>query len=127
MYTFISEQWRQLYAQSVGSFHTSLYVAITEDGQYLTHQRLCSILHSLLMALQMDTQRYNAHSFCVGVVTTATQANIPDPLIQLMGDGKGSSYLTYIKTSPVDLAKFSKGLITNDCDPDTTVPTQVQP
>ena len=40
---------------------------------------------------------------------------------------KYSSYLTYIKTSPADLAKLSKRLITKDCDPDTTVPAQAQP
>ena len=100
---------------------------ILEDGRYLTRQRLCSILHSLLTTLQIETQKYNTHSFRVGAATTARQANIPDPLIQLMGRWKSSAYLTYIKTSPADLAKLSKRLITNDRDPDTTEPTQAQP
>ena len=58
---------------------------ILEDGRYLTHQHLCSILHSLLTPPQIDTQKYNTHNFRVGATTTARQANIPDPLIQLMG------------------------------------------
>ena len=53
----------------------------------------------LLTKLQIDTSKYNTHSF---------QANIPDSLIQLMGRWKSNAYLTYVKISPMELAKLSK-------------------
>ena len=93
---------------------------ILKDGRYLTRQRLCSLLDSLLTTLQIDTRKYNTHSFRVGAATPARQANIPDALIQLMGRWKSSAYLTYIKTSPTDLAKLSKCLITNYQHTDAT-------
>ena len=86
---------------------------ILEDGKYLTRQRLCTLLDSLLIKLRINTQNYNTHSFRIGAATTARQANIPDPLIQLMGRWKSNAYLTYIKTPPTKLAKLSKCLITN--------------
>ena len=58
---------------------------ILEDRKYLTHQRLCTLLNGLLTELHIDTQKYNTHSFHIAAATTARQANIPDPLIQLMG------------------------------------------
>ena len=92
---------------------------ILEDGRYLTRQCLCSLLDSLLTTLRIDTRKYNTHSFRVGAATTARKVNIPDVLIQLMGRWKSSAYLTYIKTSPTDLAKLSKCLITNHPHPCT--------
>ena len=77
---------------------------ILEDGKYLTCQRLCTLLDSLLIKLRIDTQNYHTHSFCSRTATTARQANIPDPLIQLMGGWKSNAYLTYIKTPPTELA-----------------------
>lgn len=86
---------------------------ILEDGRYLTRQRLCSLLDSVLTKLQIDSRKYNTHSFRIGAATTARQANIPDALIQLMGRWKSNAYLTYIKTPPTELAKLSKCLVTN--------------
>ena len=94
---------------------------ILEDGKNLTRQRLCNLLDGLLTKLQIDTSKYNTHSFCIGAATTARQANIPDSLIQLMRKWKSNAYLTYVKTSPVELAKLSKHLITNYQLPHTIV------
>ena len=96
--------------------HCKEPVFILEDGRYLTRQRLCSLLDSVLTKLHIDNQKYNTHSFRIGAATTAREANIPDALIQLMGRWKSNAanaYLTYIKTPPADLAKLSKCLITN--------------
>ena len=58
---------------------------ILEYGKHLTRQHLCTLLNGLLTELHIDTRKYNTHSFHIGAATTARQANIPDPLIQLMG------------------------------------------
>ena len=36
---------------------------ILEDGKYLTRQRLCTLLDSLLIKLRIDIHNYNTHSF----------------------------------------------------------------
>ena len=65
---------------------------------WVGYQRLCTLLNGLLTELHIDTRKYNIHSFRIGAATTARQANIPNPLIQLMGRLKSNAYLTYIKT-----------------------------
>ena len=92
---------------------------ILENGKYLTRQHLCSLLDGLLTKLQIDTSKYNTHSFRIRAATTAKQANIPDSLIQLIGRWKSNAYMTYVKTSPVQLAKLSNHLITNYQQPHT--------
>ena len=62
----------------------------------------------------------NTHSFRIGAATTVRQANILDPLIQLIGRWKSNAYLTYIKTPPMEMAKLSKHLIINYQPPYTT-------
>ena len=85
---------------------------ILEDGKYLTRQRLNFLLNTLLTTLNIDSSKYNTHSFRIGAATTAREANIPDALIQLMGRWKSNAYLTYIKTPPTEMARLSKYLIT---------------
>ena len=87
---------------------------------WVGYQCLCTLLNGLLTELHIDTWKYNTHSFRIGAATTARQANILDPLIQLMGRWKGNAYLTYIKTPPMEMAKLSKHLINNYQPPYTT-------
>ena len=87
---------------------------------WVGYQCLCTLLNGLLTELHIDTRKYNTHSFRIGAATTARQANILDPLIQLMGRWKSNAYLTYIKTPPMEMAKLSKHLIINYQPPYTT-------
>ena len=87
---------------------------------WVGYQRFCTLLNGLLTELHIDTRKYNALSFRIGVATTARQANILNPLIQLMGRWKSNTYLTYIKTPPMEMAKLSKYLIINYQPPYTT-------
>ena len=84
---------------------------IFEDGRSLTRHQFSSALNGLLNQLQMDTQSYNTHSFRIGAATTARQANIPDPIIKMLGRWKSDAYQSYIKTPPQELSKLSKYLI----------------
>ena len=83
---------------------------ILEDGRYLTRQHFSSALEGLLKQLHINTHCYNTHSFRIGAATTARQANVPDPLIKMMGRWKSDAYLSYIRTPPQELAKVSKYL-----------------
>ena len=84
---------------------------IFEDGRSLIRHRFSSALNGLLNQLHMDTQSYNTHSFRIGAATTARQANIPDPIIKMLGRWKSHAYQSYIKTPPQELSKLSKYLI----------------
>ena len=86
---------------------------------WVDYQHLCTLLNGLLTKLYIDTRKYNTHSFRIGVATTKIQANIPNPLIQLMGRWKSNAYLTYIKI-PMEMAKLPKYLIINYQLPYTT-------
>ena len=87
---------------------------------WVGYQCLCTLLNGLLTELHSDTRKYNTHSFRIGAANSARQANILDPLIQLMGRWKSNAYLTYIKTPPMEIAKLSKHLIINYQPPYTT-------
>ena len=93
--------------------HSKGPLFILKDGKYLTQKCLCTLLNGLLIELHIKMQKYNTHSFRIGAAITARQANIPDAFIQLMGRWKSNTYLIYIKTPPVELAKLSKHLIIN--------------
>ena len=85
---------------------------IFKDGRPLTRQRFSNILNTSLSRLGYDSTLYNTHSFRIGAATTARQANIPDPSIQMLGRWKSNAYLAYIRTPPQELARFSSYLIT---------------
>ena len=83
---------------------------ILEDGRYLTRQHFSSAPEGLLKQLHINTHCYNTDSFRIGAATTARQANVPDPLIKMMGRWKSDAHLSYIRTPPQELAKVSKYL-----------------
>ena len=85
---------------------------ITERGEGLIRQIFSTALDSLLTELQLNHTHYNSHSFCIRAGTTATQENIPDACIKMLGQWQSDAYQRYIKTSPQELAKFSTILAT---------------
>ena len=77
----------------------------------------------------INPNHYNFHSFRIGAATSATQANIPDSYIKMLGHWQSNCYQRYIKTPPQELAKFSAILTTPPNQQPTSLkipPTKLQ-
>jgi len=81
---------------------------IFKDGRSLTSLRFCTELNNILQQLHLKQCNYNTHSFRIGAATSTRQANIPDSYIRMLGRWKSDAYLSYIRTSPQELATVSK-------------------
>ena len=64
----------------------------TESGQGLTRQQFCAALNLTLVALHLDCNLYNSHSFHIGAATTAAKANIPEAYIKMLGRWQSDCY-----------------------------------
>ena len=86
---------------------------ITKNHSYLTQSMFRSALKELLQQAGLHPDKYNTHSFRVGVATTAKSVGISDYHIKVLGRWQSDAYQCYIRTSPKDLANFTKMLATN--------------
>ena len=75
---------------------TPLYFFST--GQFLTRDKVTSILRLLLQRLGFATESYASHSFRIGAATTAAEAGLPPWLIQTLGRWSSNCYTQYIRT-----------------------------
>ena len=75
---------------------TPLYFFST--GQFLTRDKVTSILRSQLQRLGFATESYASHSFRIGAATTAAEAGLPPWLIQTLGRWSSNCYTQYIRT-----------------------------
>ena len=80
------------------------------DGRYLSRDRLVSSLRRVLSAANIDTSRFNGHSFRIGAATTAAKAGLEDSLIKTLGRWESTAYLRYIHTSRDQLAAVASSL-----------------
>jgi len=62
-------------AHQLSGNSTLLYFFLT--GQFLTRNKVTSILHLQLQCLGFATESYASHSFCIGAATTAAEAGLP--------------------------------------------------
>ena len=92
-----------------GSKHGPLF--IMANKHYLTPPLFRTSLHQILKSSGLSTQEYNTHSFRIGSATSAKAAGISDLHIKMLGRWQSDAYQSYIKTSPEDLAKYSKLLV----------------
>lgn len=60
---------------------------ITSYGWSHTWSSFCKKIDALLVSLQVDTTKYNTHSFHIGAATTATEAQILEAHIKYLVDG----------------------------------------
>ena len=67
-------------------------------GQFLTRDKVTSILRLQLQRLGFATESYASHSFRIGAATTATEAGLPPWLIQTLGRWSSNCYTQYIRT-----------------------------
>ena len=84
---------------------------ITQEGKGITRLAFNSALDSLLSKLQLNHKHYSTHSFRIGAATSATQAQIPDSQIKMLGRWRSDAYQRYVRTPPMELAKLSKQLV----------------
>ena len=75
---------------------TPLYFFST--GQFLTRDKVTSILRLLLQRLGFATESYASHSFRIGAAATAAEASLPPWLIQTLGRWSSNCYTRYIRT-----------------------------
>ena len=67
-------------------------------GQFLTRDKVTSILCLQLQRLGFATESYVSHSFRIGAATTAAEAGLPPWLIQTFGRWSSNCYTQYIRT-----------------------------
>ncbi|XP_078354436.1 uncharacterized protein LOC144639048 [Oculina patagonica] len=94
---------------------TPLYLFST--GQFLTRDKVTSILRILLQRLGFATERYASHSFRIGAATTAAEAGLPSWLIQTLGRWSSNCYTQYIRTPASILQSVPAQLATTHSSP----------
>ena len=68
-------------------------------------------LRTALAQVGIDASQYSGHSFHIGAATSAAQAGYSDSFIQSLGRWKSAAFITYIRTSPSDLAAVAPVLV----------------
>ena len=68
------------------------------SGQFLTRDKVTSVLRLQLQRLGFSTECYASHSFRIGAATTAAEAGLPPWLIQTLGRWSSNCYTQYIRT-----------------------------
>jgi len=81
-----------------------------QDGTPLTRATLVTHLHTALAQAGIDTSCYSGHSFRIGAATAAAQAGYSDSFIQTLGRWKSAAFVSYIRSSPTDLATVAPTL-----------------
>ena len=94
---------------------TPLYFFST--GQFLTRDKVTSILRLLLQRLGFPTECYVSHSFRIGAATTAAEAGLPPWLIQTLGRWSSNCYTQYIRTPASILQTVPAKLATTHSTP----------
>lgn len=87
---------RRYLAHQLPGNSTPLYSFST--GQFLTRDKVTSILRLQLQRLGFATESYASHSFRIGAATTAAEAGLPPWLIQTLGRWSSNCYTQYIRT-----------------------------
>ena len=86
---------------------------IHDNGSPLTRSGLASAVHAALSEGDVDLSRYTGHSFRihVGATTAASQAGLPDSLIQMLGRWRSSDFQWYIRMPASTLLSISHTLV----------------
>ena len=82
----------------------------TVDGAALTKARFVDLVRGVLSRAGVPLASYSGHSFRIGAATTASQAGIPDSVIQALGRWSNSAFLQYIRTPRGQLAQYIQSL-----------------
>ena len=80
------------------------------EGVPLTKPRFVELVRSALTRAGVPVDGYSGHSFRIGAATAASQAGIPDSVIQALGRWSSPAFLQYIRTPREQLAQFSHSI-----------------
>ena len=80
------------------------------EGTPLTKARFVELVRLALARVGVPLSGYSGHSFRIGAATAASQAGIPDSVIQALGRWSSSAFLRYIRPPREQLAQFSHPL-----------------
>ena len=77
------------------------------EGVPLSKSRFVELVRSALTRAGVPIAGYSGHSFRIGATTAASQAGIPDSVIQALGRWSSPAFLRYIRTPRDHLAQYS--------------------
>ena len=83
-------------------------------GVALTKARFVEQVRLALTRAGIPITGYSGHSFRIGAATTASQAGVPDSVIQSLGRWSSPAFLRYIRTPREQLAGYSNPLSHQD-------------
>ena len=81
-----------------------------QNGTPLTRATLVVHLRTALAHAGIHPSGYSGHSFRIGAATAAAQAGYSDSFIQTLGRWKSAAFVSYIRSSPTDLAAVAPAL-----------------
>ena len=77
------------------------------EGVPITKTRFVELVRSALTRAGVPVDGYSGHSFRIGAATAASQAGIPDSVIQALDRWSSLAFLRYIRTPREQLANVS--------------------
>ena len=81
------------------------------DGSPLTRSQLIAEVWAALQGSGLDLSWYTGHSFRIGAATSAAQARLSDPLIQIPGRWRSSVFQCYLRTPASTLVSVSQAIL----------------
>lgn len=91
------------YVRKRGRYAGSLF--LDQQRQPVTRNLFCTRLKSCVRFCGLDPNLYKSHSFRVGACTLASEQNIPNETIRLLGRWKSDAFKRYIRTPQIMVAK----------------------
>ena len=93
----------------------------SSDRTPLSKPLFVEMVHAALSRAGVPVGGYSGHSFRIGAATAASQARIPDSVIQALGRWSSSAFLRYIRTSREQLALLSSSMATQQMNSNVCV------
>ena len=86
-------------------------LCVHANGSPVTRSSLVSAVYAALSGAGMALFHYICHSFRIGAATSATQAGLPNPLIQTRGCWRSAAFQWYTRTPTNTILSISHTLV----------------
>ena len=81
---------------------------IVNDNQSpLCRHNFVDCMQHALTSAGLQGSDFNGHSFCIGAVTSASQARVPETTINILGRWESMAYQQYFRPCPSELAQVA--------------------